>query len=120
MTGETPHRVSPFVSGLRGRCPRCGRGPLFQGLLTIRERCEDCGLALRAADTGDGPAVFVIMIVGFLVVGGVLVLEIAAQPPFWFHAVVWLPTVLVLSLALLRPLKATFYALQFRHRTDVR
>lgn len=110
--------VSPFSAGLRCRCPRCGRGPLFEGLLTVRETCAVCGFDLRAQDSGDGPAVFVILILGFIVVGLALLVEAKLEPPIWVHMVVWPPVVLASALAMLRPLKATLIALQFRHRQD--
>ena len=111
--------VSPFAAGLACKCPRCGRGRLYSGLLKVAERCEACGLALAKQDSGDGPAVFVILILGFVVVGLALWVELAYEPPFWVHAVLWAPLILVGALVLLRPFKATLIALQFRHRRDV-
>ena len=105
--------VSPFVAGLKARCPRCGKGKLFSGFLDLAPRCNVCGLDYGFADSGDGPAVFIMMIVGFIVVGLALVVEIKFQPPYWVHAVLWLPLTLVLGLGLLRPFKATLIALQY-------
>ncbi len=79
-------QVSPWISGLRCRCPRCGKGPLFTGFLTLRDRCSVCGLDYSFADAGDGPAVFIMLIVGFIVTGGALAVEILYTPPFWVHA----------------------------------
>lgn len=110
--------ISPFVAGLRCRCPRCGEGRLFHGLLNVRERCDRCGLDLKAQDSGDGPAVFVILILGFVVVGLALWVELRFEPPFWVHALLWFPLILGGSLGMLRPLKATMIALQYRHRRD--
>ena len=107
---------SPLSVGLRCRCPRCGEGRLFAGLLSIRPRCSACGLDYAAVDSGDGPAVFVIMIAGFIVVGLALFVEVKYEPPYWVHAVLWIPTILVISLGLLRPFKATLIALQYRHK----
>jgi uncharacterized protein (DUF983 family) len=59
--------------GLRGRCPQCGEGHLFRGFLTMRPRCESCGLDYSFADAGDGPAIFVILIGGFIVVFSALI-----------------------------------------------
>src|SRR5690606_27481048 len=70
---------------LAARCPRCGEGALFRGLLALRERCDKCGLNYKFIDTGDGPAVFAIMILGFLVLGGALILEFKVGPPLWVH-----------------------------------
>ena len=108
-----PGRCAPACSGA---ARAAARGPLFQGFLGVRPRCEACGLNLEAQDSGDGPAAFIILIVGFLAVGGLLVTEVVYQPPVWVHLVVWLPFTLVLVLALMRPFKATLIALQYRYR----
>lgn len=107
--------VSPYYAGLRCRCPRCGVGPLFGGLLAVADRCTACGLDLKAADSGDGPAVFVIFLVGPIVVGLAFWVEFTFAPPYWVHMVLWGPAILAGSLALLRPFKATLIALQYRH-----
>ena len=109
---DTPN---PFLAGLRGRCPRCGRGRLFSSYLKIAERCEACGLDFRGEDAGDGPAVFIMFAVGFIVVPLALVAEIAFGPPLWLHLVLWIPVSLGLILAMLPPFKATLYALQYKH-----
>lgn len=108
---------SPLAAGLSCRCPRCGRGRLFAGYLTVRPVCESCGLALADHDTGDGPAVFVIFILGALVVPLALMVEAAFEPPLWLHAVLWSAAVLAGTFALLRPLKGLLVALHFRHRS---
>jgi uncharacterized protein (DUF983 family) len=112
-TDATP---APFVAGLRCRCPQCGEGKLFDGLLAVRERCAACGLDLRAQDSGDGPAVFVIFILGFVAMGLVAFVELRFAPPLWVHAPIWPVFVIGGALAMLRPLNATLIALQFRHR----
>ena len=103
----------PIATGLRNRCPRCGQGRLFQGFLRLAPRCSSCGLDYSFADAGDGPAVFVIMIVGFIVAGAALVTEIAYSPPIWVHFVLWGPLVLILCVGMLRPLKGVLVALQY-------
>lgn len=108
--------VSPFYAGLMGRCPRCGKGRLFAGYLTIVPRCPYCGLDLEFANSGDGPAVFIVLIAGFIVTGAALLVEVAYKPPLWLHAVLWLPLGLALPLLLLRPFKATLVALQYKYR----
>jgi uncharacterized protein (DUF983 family) len=110
--------VSPYIAGIACRCPRCGRGRLFAGFLTLARRCESCGLDYNFADAGDGPAVFVILIAGFLVVGAAVVVEFLWRPPYWVHALLWIPMILVLTLGLLRPLKGLLVALQFRHKAE--
>lgn len=109
--------ISPFRAGLACRCPRCGRGRLYAGFLTIAPRCSACGLDLSAQDSGDGPAVFIILILGFVVVGLALWTEVTYEPPFWVHALLWPPIILGGSLGLLRPFKGVLIALQYRHRS---
>lgn len=105
-------------AALKGRCPRCGQGALFSGplALTLRPRCERCNLDYGFIDTGDGPAVFAILLLGFLVLGAALLVEFKLEPPVWVHVVLWGPVTLALAFALLRLIKATLVALQFRHK----
>ncbi|MSP67177.1 MAG: DUF983 domain-containing protein [Alphaproteobacteria bacterium] len=118
MSGAPPAALrSPLSTGLRCRCPRCGQGKLFAGYLTVAPVCGVCGLDLSRHDSGDGPAVFVILILGLAVVGLALVAEITLQPPLWLHMLVWTPVVIGGSLALLRPLKGLMIALQYRNQT---
>jgi uncharacterized protein (DUF983 family) len=109
---------NPLIAGLAGRCPNCGEGALFEGFLKVSPRCEACGYDLARADSGDGPAVFVILIAGFLVAFGALFTEFALHPPVWVHLVLWLPAALVISLALLRPLKGIMLAAQFANKAS--
>ena len=95
--------LSPIRTGIACRCPRCGKGRLFQGFLNLRQRCEVCGLDYAFADAGDGPAVFVILIAGFIVVGCALITEFKYEPPLWLHAVLW-------------PMVTIPLALQYHHR----
>lgn len=115
---ETRHPpVSPLRAALGARCPRCGVGRLFQGFLTVRRACAECGLDLRAHDSGDGPAVFVIFIVGALTVLAALLVEAWLAPAYWVHVAIWPVVILGLSLGLLRPMKAGLVALQYRYRS---
>src|SRR5262249_11861433 len=107
--------VSLFQAALGCRCPRCGKGRLFSGLLSVRGACEICGLDLSAQDAGDGPAVFVIFLLGLIVVGLAAVVEIRFSPPIWVHLLIWTPLILAGAIAMLRPLKAGLIALQYRH-----
>jgi uncharacterized protein (DUF983 family) len=106
----------PIARGLRGRCPRCGEGGLFKGFLTIRPRCESCGLDFSFADSGDGPAVFVILIGGAIVVFAALITEVVYQPPYWLHAILWVPLILLVTLVPLRLIKGLLIALQYHHK----
>lgn len=110
--------VSPVTAGLTCRCPRCAKGPLYRQMfdLALREKCENCGLSYAFIDTGDGPAVFVIMVLGFIMLGAALILEFSVHPPIWVHALLWIPGTLILALGLLRPLKALLIALQLHNK----
>ena len=112
--------VSPIAAGLSCRCPRCGKGALFAGMLdlSVVERCAQCGLELKFVDPGDGPAVFAIMILGFLILGGALIVEFRLHPPLWVHVVLWTPVTLAVALGLLRPLKGLLIALQYHHKAE--
>jgi uncharacterized protein (DUF983 family) len=113
---EFPSPTSlPIGRGLRGRCPRCGEGRLFEGFLTLRPRCESCGLDYSFADAGDGPAVFVILIGGAIVVFAALMTEVIYQPPYWLHAALWLPLILLVTLQPLRIVKGLLNARPFDH-----
>ncbi|WP_366556591.1 DUF983 domain-containing protein [Aquibaculum sediminis] len=119
MTTSSHHAgVSPLAAGLSCRCPRCGQGRLFDGFLTVQDHCERCGLDLKSADSGDGPAVFLIFILGFLVVPSALLLESWVSPPLWAHALLWGVVILGGAIAMLRPFKATMIALQYRHKAS--
>ncbi len=108
--------VSPLAAALLCRCPRCGEGKLYDGLLSVAPVCARCGLDLSAHDAGDGPAVFVVLILGALTVGLAILVEVLFAPPLWVHVLLWTPTVIGGSILLLRPLKAGLIALQYRHR----
>ena len=112
----TERKPSPIAAGLACRCPRCGTGKLFQGFLDLRLRCEACGLDYSFTDSGDGPAVFVILFAGFIVVFAALIVEFLYQPPFWLHALLWIPLILRVTLLPLRPMKGLLIALQYHHR----
>ena len=109
---------SPYLTGLLCRCPRCGKGKLFDGFLTLKPDCESCGLDFTFADAGDGPAIFVIMIAGAIVVGAALITEVKYQPPYWVHAALWLPLILIVTLWPLRGLKSLLISLQYHHKAS--
>jgi uncharacterized protein (DUF983 family) len=116
----TPPRrpVNPVLAGLACRCPACGQGALFDGYLSVSRRCQACGTDLSAADSGDGPAVFIVLVVGVLVCFSALFTEIAFHPPVWVHLAIWLPLAAILVLALLRPFKGVMLAMQFHHKAS--
>src|ERR1700760_4741491 len=109
---------NPVAAGLACRCPSCGEGPLFNGYLKVTSTCEACGFDLAKADSGDGPAVFIILIVGGVVAFMALYTELAFRPPMWVHLVLWLPLTLILSLVLARPFKGVMLAMQFHNRAS--
>ncbi|GBU17555.1 MULTISPECIES: DUF983 domain-containing protein [Methylobacterium] len=111
-------RPAPIPTGLSGRCPRCGEGHLFKGFLALRPSCEACGLDYAGFDSADGPAFFVMSIVGLVVVGLALWLEIAYEPPMWVHALVAGTLSIGLSLLLVRPLKGMLIALQYANKAE--
>lgn len=117
---STGSLAGAIMAGLRCACPRCGKGKLFRGFLTLPPSCEACGLDYGFADSGDGPAVFIMFIAGFIVVGAALATEVIYHPPYWVHAVLWLPLILIVTLGLLRPMKGLMIALQFYHKAAER
>src|SRR6187397_861088 len=94
MTTAPVSLSDTILRGLACKCPRCGEGKLFAGFLSLRPSCSACGLDYAFIDAGDGPAVFIILIAGFIVVFCALIVEVVYQPPFWLHAVLWVPLVL--------------------------
>ena len=106
----------PVLTGIKGRCPRCGQGRMFRGYIDLMPTCEICGLDFSFADSGDGPAVFVIMIAGAVVLGFALWLEFTFEPPFWVHLIVSLPVLIIVCGGLLRVLKGVLIALQYRNK----
>jgi uncharacterized protein (DUF983 family) len=111
-----PTVTASAMRGLACRCPRCGRGKLYSGFINLRPGCEACGLDYAFIDAGDGPAIFIIMIAGAIVVASALIVEVKYQPPFWVHAVLWLPLILATTLLPLRSMKALLIALQYHHK----
>lgn len=109
---------SPYAVGIAGRCPRCGEGSLFSGFLTVRPSCAQCGLDLAFADSGDGPAVFVTLLAGFVVMGLGLWTMLKFEPPFWLFLIIFVPLTLVVCLGMLRPLKGLLVALQYSNKAE--
>lgn len=110
--------LSPTSTGMAGRCPRCGEGKMFKGFITIADKCDHCGLDYKFADAGDGPAIFVMLIAGFIIVGAALWLEVSYEPPMWVYFVIFLPLTLIVCLGMLRPLKGVLVALQYANKAE--
>jgi uncharacterized protein (DUF983 family) len=106
--------ISPLKTGLSGSCPRCGRGRLFDGYLTVAPRCNSCGLSYAFADGGDGAAWFVMLFVCIVGVGSILGVEVAYSPPFWVHALIAVPLLIILPMLLLRPVKGVLLCQQWK------
>jgi uncharacterized protein (DUF983 family) len=117
MPNQTPPTVTESaIRGIACKCPRCGKGKLYAGFLNLAPRCEFCGLDYAFIDAGDGPAIFIIMLAGAIVVASALIVEVKYQPPFWLHAVLWLPLILATTLLPLRAMKSLLIALQYHHK----
>jgi uncharacterized protein (DUF983 family) len=106
--------ISPLKTGLAGRCPRCGRGKLFAGYLTLASGCSSCGLSYDFADGGDGAAWFVMLFVCVAGVGSILGVEVAYSPPYWVHGLIAIPLLVLLPLLLLRPVKGVLTSQQWK------
>jgi uncharacterized protein (DUF983 family) len=104
---------SAAARGLAGRCPRCGTGTLFAGPVTYAARCEACGLDYSSFNVGDGAASFLILIVGAVITGLALWLELSVEPAWWVHVLLWLPLTLILSVGLMRLAKGLLLALEY-------
>lgn len=109
-------RPSAWEAGLKLRCPQCGQGELYRGYLKFRDTCRVCGADFKAADSGDGPAVFVILIVGAIVAPLLIILQYGLDLPGWLALTITMVAAVVLCLALLPPFKAVLFALQWKHK----
>ena len=110
--------VEPMKAGLSACCPRCGQGRLFDGLFKLRPACSNCGLDYSFVDAGDGPAIFVILIADCVMLGLALWTEFNFHPPVWLHLLLWGPLTIGLSIWLLRTIKATLIALQYKNNAS--
>jgi uncharacterized protein (DUF983 family) len=109
-------RLNPLTTGIKGRCPRCGKGHLFAGFLRLRTGCDVCGLSYDFADPADGPAFFVICFACVPAVTFALLLEILVEPPFWVHLLTSLPFLVATCVLPLRPLKGWLVASQYVYK----
>jgi uncharacterized protein (DUF983 family) len=116
--GAAQPGIPVLRAALTCRCPRCGKGRLLRGLMTVRDRCEVCGLDLRQVDTGDGPVFFVMFFLCILIVGLAFWVELAFRPPIWVHVALWPPVTAILAVVLMRPATAALVAMQYRTRAS--
>ena len=107
---------APVMAALQGLCPRCGNRTMFAGLATFAPKCRACGLDFEGFNVGDGPAAFLIFLVGAIVVALAITVQVKASPPWWVHVLLWVPLTAILTVGLLRLGKALLLALEYRHR----
>ncbi len=107
--------INPVLAGIRCKCPQCGEGKVFAGFLKFADTCDNCSADFTIADAGDGPAFFVMFAALIFIAPTAMILELAMEPPFWVHAILWPPVILIFCVALLRPFKAILFALQWKH-----
>jgi len=113
-----PQNVSPISAGLGCRCPACGEGPVFKSYLELARSCSACGADFSKADSGDGPAFFVMFILGIIIMPPVLLVQALFSPPFWVHIILWTPVIVALAMLLLRPFKSLMFALQWKNGAE--
>lgn len=121
LTGAAPldQKLSFLLrAGLACRCPRCGKGRLYTGFMQVVDHCSVCGLEMARHDSGDGPAVFLIFILGFTIVPAALIISLKVDWPLWLHALIWVPVIMGATLGMLRPAKGVTIALQYGYRRD--
>ena len=107
--------TDPVSAGARGRCPKCGRGSIYDGLLSFAQQCSHCGLNLARFNVGDGAAAFLIFLIGAIVIGLAMWLELSVAPPWWLHVLLWVPLTVIGAIAALRVSKGILLALEYRH-----
>ena len=113
---NAPQKPNPIWAGLAGRCPECGKGKLFKSFMAIAPSCSECGQDFSKADSGDGPAIFVMLVAGFIVIGSMLVIDTLYEPPIWLMLSIFLPLAIVLNIGMIRPFKGVLVTLQFHHK----
>ncbi|MBT2187234.1 DUF983 domain-containing protein [Sphingobium nicotianae] len=117
MTQDKAAPTTPlFRAALSSRCPRCENAPLYDGWVRLAPRCRACGLDYGAFNVGDGPAAFLILIVGGLVTALALIVQVKASPPFWVHILLWGPLTVALVIGCLRVSKAALLILEYRNK----
>ncbi len=107
--------VDPVRAGATGRCPRCGQGGIYDGLLALAGRCSRCDLNLAAFNVGDGAAAFLIFFIGAIIVGLAMWLELSVSPPWWLHVILWVPLTVAGAILTLRVSKGVLLGLEYKH-----
>jgi uncharacterized protein (DUF983 family) len=114
-TADPVSAPAPAQAAWGGLCPACGAPTLFAGTLRFADRCPACGLDYTQFNVGDGPAAFLTLVIGGLIAGLAIWLELAASPPWWVHALIWLPVTIIGVMLSLRVAKASLLALEYRN-----
>ena len=107
-------RPAPVAAALKGLCPRCGAPTLFAGPVAFAERCRACGLDYNAFNVGDGPAAILTLVLGAIVVGGAIAIQLRFGPPVWLQVLVWTPITVALVIGSLRVTKAALMGAEYR------
>jgi uncharacterized protein (DUF983 family) len=113
QTPATTHAPGPLRAGLRGLCPRCGAKTLFAGLAAFAPECRACGLDFSAYNVGDGPAAFLVLILGALITGLAITVDLEFSPPFWVHILLWVPITTIAVVFALRFAKGLLLAIEW-------
>jgi uncharacterized protein (DUF983 family) len=113
-----PNSATLSATVLRARCPHCSGPGLFVGVVQFAKTCKTCGLDFGAFNVGDGPAAFLVLIVGALVSIGAITLQLSLEPPFWVHILVWVPVTTGLVIGLLRLAKAALLFFEYKNRAQ--
>ncbi|GGD97402.1 membrane protein [Tsuneonella deserti] len=116
-TGNEEGQPGIAAAALSGLCPRCGARTLFAGPARFAPKCRVCGLDFSRFDVGDGPAALLILIIGALVAGLAIWLQLTADPPYWLQALIWIPVTTALVIGGLRIAKAALLASEFRNKS---
>jgi len=110
------HKPSILRAAFFGHCPDCGAKTLFDGPARFTDKCDNCGLDYSGYNVGDGPAAFLTLGVGAIIITLAILLDIAARPPFWLHALIWIPVTAALTVLSLRMAKGMLLITE--HRRD--
>jgi uncharacterized protein (DUF983 family) len=109
-------RPSLREAALFGLCPRCGARALFAGPIRFADRCGACELEFARFNVGDGPAAFLTMIVGAVIVVLALTLQLSVEPPWWVHVILWVPLTTLGVIGGLRLAKAALLWSEYRQK----
>ena len=110
----TPPAV--VTAACKGLCPQCGIATLFDGTIRFAPRCRACGLNFSAFNVGDGPAALLVLVIGGLITGLAIALELAIGPPFWVHILLWLPVTSISVILSLRLAKGALLVMEYRQQ----